>query len=36
MRFEVQADGTILFNGQPIAKTNNPDAVRRRLFRQAR
>lgn len=34
MTFEVQADGTILLNGQPIAKTNNPDAVRRKLARR--
>jgi hypothetical protein len=31
MKFEVKADGTILWNGQPVAKTNNPDAVRKQL-----
>ena len=33
MKYEVRADGTILLNGQLVARTNNPDAVRRRLSR---
>ena len=31
---EVKADGSILFNGQLVGRTNNPDEVRRRLFRK--
>lgn len=28
---EVTPDGSILFNGQLVGRTNNPDEVRRRL-----
>jgi hypothetical protein len=34
MRFEVRSDGTILMDGTPIARTNNPAEVRRRINRR--
>ena len=34
LHVEVTADGAILFNGQLVARTNNPDEVRKRFLRR--